>query len=146
MRCDDVMTREPESVSPDDTVALAAAAMRDENVGFLPVCDQAMRVIGTVTDRDIAIRVVAEHRPPTTPVRDVMSRELVACRPADDLAVAEELMGNHHKSRILCTDEAGRLVGVISLSDIAQAESDERAARTIRHVNEREAPALYYGF
>jgi CBS domain-containing protein len=98
-----------------------------------------MQVLGTITDRDIAIRLVAESRPATTPVNDLMTREIVACKPTDDIRKAEQLMGTQQKSRIMCLDDAGRLVGVISLSDIAQREKGDWAARTMKQVTEREA-------
>ena len=141
MRCEEIMKKDVESVSPQDTVQTAAKRMRDENIGFLPVCDQSKKVQGTITDRDLTIRVLGEARPATTPVKDVMTREVVAIRPQDDLRKAEELMSKNHKSRIMCVDDGGRLVGVISLSDIAQREDASRAAQTMRAVSERETRA-----
>lgn len=139
--CKEIMKQEVECLSQEDAVEVAARKMRDKNVGFLPVCDGAKKVIGTLTDRDIVLRVVADGEPATTGVGDVMTREIVACRPEDDIRRAEQLMGQHRKSRILCTHEDGRLAGVISLSDIAQREDDRNTARTVRRVTEREAPA-----
>jgi CBS-domain-containing membrane protein len=115
--------------------------MRDENVGFLPVCDPSRKVLGTVTDRDLAIRVLAEARATTTSIDDVLTREVIACRPEEDLEKAQQLMANHHKSRIMCVDQDGRLLGVISLSDIAQRESGARASQTLRDVSAREVRA-----
>lgn len=139
MRCEKIMKRDVECVSPQDTVQTAAKRMRDENVGFLPVCDAGEEVLGTVTDRDLAIRVLAEGQAATTLINDVLTREVIACHPEDDLRKAEELMSKHQKSRIMCIDASGRLVGVISLSDIAQQESGTRASQTLRNVSEREA-------
>ena len=133
------MKRTIACVSPDASVQTAAAKMRDENVGFLPICDPEMRVLGTITDRDLAIRVLADARPATTPVSDVFTHEVVACRSEDDLRRAEELMSEHQKSRIMCVDADGRLAGVISLSDVAQWETGSRAAQTLRDVSQREA-------
>ncbi|HSP77299.1 MAG TPA: CBS domain-containing protein [Myxococcaceae bacterium] len=139
MRCDEVMKRDVVSVTPDDSVQEAAQLMREENIGFIPVCDQDNKVIGTITDRDIAIRLVASNKSASTSVRDIMSHELVAVRPADDLSEAERQMVTHHKSRIVCTDDMGRLEGVISLSDIAQAEGRSLTGQVLREVTEREA-------
>jgi CBS domain-containing protein len=137
MKCIDIMKTDIECVSPDTTVQAAARKMRDQNVGFLPVCDDGMRVSGTVTDRDIAIRAVAEGRSPETPVASLMSIDVIACRPEDPLSYARELMAQHHKSRIMCLSNTGRLEGVISLSDIAQV--DEIAGLdTLRQVSSRE--------
>jgi CBS domain-containing protein len=138
MRCEEIMKREVECVSPRDTVEDAAATMRDENVGFLPICDQSKRVLGTLTDRDIAIRLVAAKKPGGTAVEEIMTREVVACHPEDDVREAERLMAEEHKSRIMCVDGGGQLVGVISLSDIAQHERGKRASDTLRQVSERE--------
>ena len=112
--------------------------MRDRNIGFLPVCDDGMLVLGTVTDRDIALHIVADLLSPGTPVEQVMTREVVACYPEDDIELARELMAEHRKSRIMCLDDDGALLGVISLSDIAKLEGDG-AARTHRAVSRREA-------
>jgi CBS domain-containing protein len=138
MRCEEVMKRDLECTSPEDTVQMAAKRMRDQKVGFLPVCDASKKVLGTVTDRDLTIRVLADGRSATTSIGDVLTREVIACRPADDLRRAEELMSKHHKSRIMCLDSNHRLVGVISLSDLAQLDLGTRAADTLREVSERE--------
>ena len=141
MRCEHIMKRNVECVSPGDSVQTAAMRMRDQNIGFLPVCEKDMKVLGTITDRDLAIRILAEGRPAATSVHDVMTDEVIACRPEDELRRAEELMGRHHKSRIMCVDGNGVLAGVISLSDIAQQDKASRAAQTMRGVTEREARA-----
>jgi CBS domain-containing protein len=141
MRCETIMKRDVECITPQETVQDAARLMRDDRIGFLPVCDDSRKVLGTVTDRDLAMRVLAEGRAPSTRVEAVLTREVVACRPDEDLRHAEELMGRHQKSRIMCVDEQGRLVGVISLSDIAQKEKGTRASQTLREVSQREARA-----
>lgn len=137
MVCADIMKQDVECITPDEPVERAARLMRDENVGFLPVCRDAT-VIGAVTDRDITLRVVAEGLPGTTPVERAMTRQVVACRPTDDVRRAEQLMGENQKSRIMCLDDQGRLVGVISLSDIAQRDA-ARVIRTLQQVTDREA-------
>lgn len=137
MLCADVMKRDIECVSPTESVEAAARRMRDENVGFLPVCDEGNHAIGTITDRDIALRVVAVGRAGTTPVESVMTHETVSCHPTDDIKQAERLMGQKQKSRIMCVDDDGVLVGVISLSDIAQRDG-ARIAQTMQAVTGRE--------
>ena len=139
MRCEDIMKRDVECIDPREPVQEAARRMRDANVGFLPVCDSSKKVLGALTDRDIAIRIVAEGRPPTTAAADVMTREVVACRPDADVRDAEQLMGTRQKSRMMVTDEDGCLCGVISLSDIAQVEEASRASQTMKQVTGREA-------
>jgi CBS domain-containing protein len=133
------MRTDIECISPLDTVMDAARRMRDHNIGFLPVCDDSKRVVGTLTDRDIAIRLVAEDEPTTTTVEEVMSTNVVACGPDDDLHDAEDVMADSHVSRLVCVDEDGLLVGVMSLSDIAQEDDSQHVAQTLRRVSEREA-------
>src|SRR5260221_11019267 len=137
MVCQDIMKQPVECVSPSESVNVAARRMRDENVGFLPVCDETKRVLGTLTDRDIALRGVAEDRQPNVPVGKIMSHAVIACRPSDSLRMAEQLMRWHQKSRIMCID-GGRLVGIISISDVAQLDGG-RGAKTLRYVTQREA-------
>jgi CBS domain-containing protein len=139
MRCQEIMKQDLESVSPRDTVEDAARRMREENIGFLPVCDESGKVLGTLTDRDIAVRVVAARKPASTNVEDVMTREVIACNPKDDMREAEHAMAEHHKSRIVCVDDQGTLVGVISLSDIVRHEGARRATTTLLEVSAREA-------
>jgi CBS domain-containing protein len=140
MLCSEIMKSAIECLSPEDPADLAARKMRDHNVGFLPVLDEGLRAVGTLTDRDIAVRLVASNLPLVTPVSDLMSPQVVACRPTDDVRRAEELMGLHRVSRVLCVEEDGALAGVISLSDIAEHESPVLAARTLRDVTARETP------
>ena len=97
MRCQEIMKREIECIDPAQSVQEAGRRMRDANVGFLPVCNSKGKVLGAITDRDIAIRIVAEGRPLTTAAADVMTREVVACRPDDDVTDAEQLMGRRQK-------------------------------------------------
>lgn len=138
MTCEEVMKKDPECVTLGDTVEQAARIMRDENVGFIPVCKEDDTIAGTITDRDLAIRVLAEHKSFDTKVDDILTSEVVACSPKDDLRKAEELMAQKHKSRIMCVDESGKLLGVISLSDIARQGRSSTAAQTLSSVTERE--------
>lgn len=138
MRCEELMTTEVEIVKPEDSIQEAAQRMRDSNVGFLPVCADDGTAVGVLTDRDIAIRVVADDRPWRTPVRDVMSSDVVSCRPEDDVKRAEDLMRVNQKSRLPCIDEAGRVVGVISLADVAQYEAPRRTGELLGEISDRE--------
>lgn len=138
MLCQDLMKSSVKCVSPENTVEEAAEMMRDEGVGFLPICDPDGRVLGTITDRDITIRVVAYHEPLDQPIERFMTEHIVACRSTDDLSYAEELMSQEKVSRIMCIGMDGTLEGVISLSDIAQVEDGRHAATTLRNVSDRE--------
>jgi CBS domain-containing protein len=135
----DVMKKDLFVVSPDDTALVAAQRMRNTNIGFLPVTDTDGRVVGTLTDRDIAIRVAAaDWLASSCLVGEVMTPEVVACRATDELTKAEKLMAEHLKSRILVTSDDGHLQGVLSLSDIAQFEGARRTGATIRDITARE--------
>jgi CBS domain-containing protein len=125
MRCSDLMNGDVACCIESSFVIDAAEIMRQRNVGFLPVCTVEGVVVGTITDRDIAVRVLAAGRPSEqTRVADVITPVVVSCRPDDELEIAEERMSSFQKSRIVCIDAEGRLAGVISLSDIAKLESD----------------------
>jgi CBS domain-containing protein len=139
MQCQDVMKSEIETFREADPVLAIARRMREVNIGFVPICDDDGHPIGALTDRDIALRVCGEDRLGSqTRAGAVMTREIITCRDTDPLQSAEELMARYRKSRMMIVDEDGRLVGVISLSDIVEEEDDQRAAETMRHVTERE--------
>jgi predicted transcriptional regulator len=143
LRCEELMKHDVKCLAPDDSIARAAKVMRDEGVGFLPVCDEQKHVLGAITDRDIVIRACAEDKPgSSTYVREVMSPEAIACRPEDDIGRCEDLMARHRKSRIMVCDEGDKLVGVISLSDIAQYEKSRDVGKTLRKVTAREAQSI----
>lgn len=139
MLCQDLMKTEIETFREGDSVQDVARRMRDVNIGFAPVCAADGRPVGTLTDRDIALRVCAEdRRASATRAGEVMTREAITCREGDPIDEAERLMAHHRKSRIMVVDDDGRLVGVISLSDVVEEEEDGRAAETMRIVSERE--------
>jgi CBS domain-containing protein len=143
MQCSDLMRTDVQTVGESDSIRQAAERMSVTNVGFLPVCDESSKVLGTVTDRDILIRAVAAAAiPEVARVGDVMSRSVVCCRPDDDLDLAEQIMAQHQVSRIVLTDDGGLLAGVISLSDIAENEAGLRTADLLRDITAREAPRL----
>lgn len=140
MRCGEIMKKDVICIDRDDTIQLAARRMRDSNIGFLPICERGGKVVGTLTDRDIAVRCDAEGLSASTcRVEDVMTAHVVSCRSDDDLVMAETLMAEHHKSRIVVTNAEGYLQGVLSLSDVVQLEGPRRAAETVRKVTSREA-------
>jgi len=148
MRCQDLMKTDITCCTQNDTVFDCAKKMNEDNVGFTPICEGdhagGHRVVGTLTDRDIVLRVVAfegGRDPRQVRCGEVMTKNPISCKPADDISRAEELMAKNHISR-MCISEGGILKGVISLSDIVQAER-ERGAETLRKVSEREAPAVH---
>lgn len=138
MLCREIMKRHVLSADPKETVQSAARRMRDANVGLMPVCEGAGRVIGVVTDRDLALRICAEDiRPSTTEISEVMTRAVIACGPDDPVQHAEALMRKHRITRVLVTDPLGYLQGVLSLSDLVFYEPTSRTGRTLRAIAER---------
>jgi CBS domain-containing protein len=122
MTCSEVMTPAPVTSKPDDTVIEAARLMRSYDVGALPVVrdGHSQVLVGVVTDRDIAIRVVADGRDPsTTHVRDVMSPEVLCCTTTDLYQEALQTMGRHQLRRMPVVDEQQRVVGIIAQADVA---------------------------
>ena len=136
MQCFQLMKAPVFSCESDDTVAHCAQVMASRNIGFVPVLDGTGRPCGVVTDRDLAIRVVASQLPPQTPVHGVMTKDVVACRATDPLFFAEEMMAARRMSRLVVLDETGRCVGVLSLSDMAHAESGGHSGRILTAVTE----------
>ncbi len=140
MKCSDIMKTDVECCNAKESVQGVAERMRSRNIGFVPICDDSGALVGTLTDRDLAIRVLGEHRQPDkTKASDVMSSNLICCKPEDKLDVAEQLMSKHKVSRILCVDNRNHPVGVISLSDIASREKGGKASALLRSVSQREA-------
>lgn len=122
VRMTDVMTRTVAIVPPELPVKEVAARMRDQNVGCFPVCD-AGSVVGMITDRDLALRVYAEGRnPETTPVQDVMSREVISCEPGDRMEDALELMARWKVRRLPVISNDGQLVGLVTLGKSAGSD------------------------
>lgn len=139
MRCADLMKHRVAWVAPDASASEAARAMRDGCFGMLPVCGPDGRLLGVVTDRDLTIKVCAEGLDAAeTQVSSIMSGDVLVCRPEEDLEHAESLMAARRKSRILVVDEGDRLLGIISLTDLAQREEPLRLARLVRDISARE--------
>jgi CBS domain-containing protein len=133
----DIMTTHVESVSPDDTLQEAAMKMKELGVGPLPVCEN-QAVVGMVTDRDITVRAVAEGLDPKeTKVRAVMSEELICCYDDQEVEVAARLMQSKLIRRVLVLNRDKRLVGIVSLADLAgEAVNARRAGEILHEVSE----------
>lgn len=119
MRVADLMTRHVEFIDAGATVQEAAELMGELDVGALPI-GTAAELEGIVTDRDILYRVVAEGRGSDTPVRDVASRPVIGCGEEDTLQAAMDLMAAHHIRRLAVRDAEGRVLGWITMSDLAR--------------------------
>jgi CBS domain-containing protein len=131
----EVMTSNPCAIDADKPVAYAAKMMRDEDVGLAPIVE-GDRLIGTVTDRDIAIRVVAEGKDPqTTPVREIASTKLVTADPDQDLDEAVRLMAQHQIRRLPVVEQDGRLIGVLAQADIARAGEDRKTGELVEEIS-----------
>ena len=131
MRARDIMTANPQCVTPADSVQEAARIMRDAGVGIVPVVDEGQdrRLRGVITDRDIAVRCVAEgHDSSKCPVREAMSSDVQTARADDDVSSVMRLMGKEQVRRIPIVDERGSLVGIVAQADIVREAEDENLA------------------
>jgi CBS domain-containing protein len=141
MRCRELTHKTVVVCQEGDTVADCARLMRAHNIGFVPVLDGGDQVSGIVTDRDLALRVVADERSGDTPVSAIMTRDVRVCHPWDTLRAAERKMAEVRKSRLVVVDEDGHCVGVISLSDVAQADTRALAGHVLYEISQREVPS-----
>lgn len=131
----EVMTSNPCAIDADKPVAYAAKMMRDEDVGLAPIVE-GDKLVGTLTDRDIATRVVAEGRDPeSTSVREVASTDLVTVDPEQDLDEALRLMAEHQVRRIPVVEEDGKLVGVVAQADIARQADDRQTGDVVEQIS-----------
>jgi len=140
MKARDIMTKDPSCVTPDTPVRDAAKLMQRDDVGMLPVVESkgSKKLVGIVTDRDIAIRHVAEgHASPECPVSEAMTDRLVTSRENDDVNDLMKVMGREQVRRIPIVDERGSIVGVVAQADIVrEAKDDARAERTVEKISE----------
>jgi CBS domain-containing protein len=141
MRVSEVMTKSPECIAPNATVQEAAGRMKSLDVGSLPVCDND-RLVGVITDRDIALRSVAEgHDPRADPVRDTMTPGIVYCYDDQDASEAAKLMSEKQIRRLPVLDRNKRLVGIVSLGDLAvEARDDNMTGDALKHISEPSDP------
>ncbi|MGQ0540157.1 MAG: CBS domain-containing protein, partial [Gemmatimonadaceae bacterium] len=123
MKAQDLMTMSPACVTPNDEARRAAQLMRQHDCGCLPVVDATdnHRVIGVVTDRDIALRAVGEGKGGETRVADIMSHDPQCCLPADDVSAVERVMADRQVRRVVVVDDDGYCVGIVAQADLARA-------------------------
>ncbi len=132
----ELMTPNPSTVTGDQPVVEAARLMRDDDVGILPIVD-GDRLVGTITDRDVAVRVVADGRDPqSTMVREVASTDLVTIDPQQELPEALRLMAEHQVRRLPVVEEDGRLVGILSQADVATTGDERRVGETVEQISQ----------
>lgn len=133
----EVMTRQVECISPNTSLSEAARKMRDLDVGPMPVCE-GDQVIGIITDRDIAIRAVAEGMDPNlTTASEIMTRGVSSCFEDQSVGEAASLMQDKQIRRLVVLNHDGQLVGIVSLGDLAvRSGDDERSGETLERISE----------
>lgn len=134
MKVSEVMTRDVKTVAPDDTAKDAAAFMLSEDAGSMPVKD-GERLIGMITDRDIAVRGVAKGYGPETSVRELMSDEIICVREDDDVEEAAARMSKAQIRRVPVIDSDQRLCGIVSLGDLSRQADPESADQALQGVS-----------
>jgi len=151
MKAKEIMTRDPACCGPSDSVQRAATLMADHDCGCIPVTEGAdSRVVGVITDRDIAVRGVALGKGPDATVRDLMSTSPCTCTADMDVKEVQRMMAERQLRRIVVVDHAGSCVGIIAQADLALAAegpgdvTDKEVARVVERISEpspdREAP------
>ena len=139
-KCRDVMTENLVFCTPEDTVSKVAQLMKREDIGPVLIVDneRSKKLVGIVTDRDLALKVVGEGRDPkTTRVEEVMSRKLVTCHADDDIENALKAMAQYQLRRIPVVDANMKLVGIISQADVAtRVDEPEKTAEVVREISQ----------
>ena len=134
MKISDVMTRDVQTIRPDQTAQEAAAFMLSADAGSIPVID-GDTLIGMITDRDIAVRGVANGHGPDTPVRDLMSSGIISVNIDDDLGSVASKMSDAQVRRLPVIDQQQRLCGIVSLGDLSRGSEGEQATEALEGVS-----------
>ncbi len=129
------MTPNPTAITPDTTAQEAARLMKSEDVGALPLVEDG-RLIGVVTDRDLAVRVVAEGSGPDTPVSKIASKDIVTIDPQQNLEEAARLMAEHQVRRLPVVEEDGRLIGMLAQADVAKSGHDTLTGDVVQKISQ----------
>ena len=139
-KCNEVMTKNPFCCLPNDMVAKVAQLMKRENIGPIPVIEneQTQKLVGIVTDRDLALKIVAEGRDAkSTKVEAVMTRKVVTCRAEDDLQKALDAMSEHQLRRIPVVDNDNKILGIIAQADVAtRVNQPEKTAELVKQISQ----------
>lgn len=134
MKVADIMTRQVEIALPDEPIQSVARRMDEGDFGFMPVCD-GLKLQGTITDRDLAVRALARGLPGETPVSQVMTRDVTWCRADQDAKDVLELMAERAVRRLPIIDEEDRLAGVVSLGDLSQEVRSKHLGRALDEIS-----------
>ena len=139
-KCKEVMTKDPVCCLPSDSVAKAAELMKSENIGSIPVIEseQSLKLVGIVTDRDLALKIVAGALDPkSTKVETVMTHKVITCLADDDLQKALDAMAEHQLRRIPVVDRDNKIVGIIAQADVAtRADQPEKTAEVVKEISQ----------
>lgn len=138
MKARDIMTKDPRTVTPESDVREAARIMKDENVGVVPVVESSgsKKLVGLLTDRDIAVRVVGEGKT-SARVQEVMSGSPRTVKTDTSVDDVMDLMGKEQVRRVPVVDDRGDLVGIVAQADVVrEAKNDKKAERTIEKISE----------
>jgi CBS domain-containing protein len=135
--CSQLMTHDPVFCLASDTIDRAAQLMKQEDVGSLPVIEshQKKKLLGIITDRDIALKVVAEKRDANMRAEEVMTRNPVTCRADNDIQVALNAMASNQVRRIPVVDEKNQIVGIIAQGDVATVSEPEKTGQLVREIS-----------
>lgn len=146
MKCSDVMTPNPAYCLTNDPVSKAARLMEQENVGSIPVVEHptTKKLVGIVTDRDLALRVVGENRSPHgTHISEVMTRNPVTCYPDDDFDETLRVMSEHQVRRVPVVNHEGQVVGIIAQADVAlRADNEHKTASVVEDISRPTEPVV----
>ena len=134
MKVREAMSRDVRTVAPTETICDAAKTMAEIDAGAIPVAAND-RLVGMITDRDIAVRAVAEHKGPDTPVREAMTEEIRYCFDDDDLDDVASNMGDLQVRRLPVVNREKRLVGILSLGDVATIEGRGAAGKAVKGIS-----------
>jgi CBS domain-containing protein len=131
----EVMTSNPTTVRPDTPATEAAQIMKNEDTGIVPIAD-GDRLAGVITDRDLTLKIVAEGGSPETTVGELASKDLVTIDPQQSLEEAARLMAEHQVRRLPVVEEDGRLVGILSQKDVAEAGHDTLTGEVVQRISQ----------
>ena len=141
MRVSQIMTPDPACCTPESTARDAAVLMKEHDCGSVPVVErlETRRLVGTVTDRDLAVRGLAAGKGPDTPVRELMTNDPISAAPDDEVEIVREVMVAQQVRRVPVVDENGAVVGIVAQADLAMedgAASDQEVGRIVEAISD----------
>lgn len=145
MKVKDCMCNNVYFLKPDNTIKDCAKLMCDNHIGCVPICDNSHNIVGVVTDRDVILRSIANDKnATTTPISEIMTCKVCCCDEDCDVAEAERLMGEYQIRRLPVIDRANKIIGIITLGDLAKNTNinDEKIGETLNNIcccNEKNA-------